>query len=351
MGDSSRQVGSEALAQRFERFAIEECRGRSPLYERLSLEVSRDRELLTLAAHAPASQPPANLLFAAVQFLLLKEDGNELAKFYPSMSHSLPPPSAAFPAFRQFCLTHAVQILQLLVKRRVQTNEVARCSYLFPAFSLSASFVEQRPLALIEIGTSAGLLLNWDRYAYRYDGGEVHGDPNSPVHIRSSLRGDKRPTLPTKMPTIGSRVGVDLHVIDVWNQDETLWLQSLIWPEHTERIALLTAALEVAKAHPPKLVTGDALDLLPTLLDQVCSDAVPCVFHCYTLNQFSKEARLRLAGMLEEYGRDRTLFRIGAEGRVNAQPELRMYFWKSGEAQQMLLAHCDGHGRWIEWNV
>src|SRR5690348_12222005 len=92
------------LSQRFVAFAEHECRGRSPLYERLSNAIAQDGELLRLAAEARPGQPVPNLFFAAVQFLLLQGEGPELARFYPALGGKFGAGDDPFPAFRAFCL-------------------------------------------------------------------------------------------------------------------------------------------------------------------------------------------------------------------------------------------------------
>ena len=46
-----------------------------------------------------------------------------------------------------------------------------------------------RPLALIEVGASAGLNLLFDRYGYDYGAGRSAGDPSAPVRFTCALRG------------------------------------------------------------------------------------------------------------------------------------------------------------------
>src|SRR5205085_6851526 len=94
----------------------------SPLYERLSGEVSKDAEMLALAAHA-TSQPVPNLFFGAVHFLLLRGVEHPLAAFYPTMTKTPRIDGDPYPAFRSFCIEHAEEIQSLLQSRRVQTNE------------------------------------------------------------------------------------------------------------------------------------------------------------------------------------------------------------------------------------
>jgi hypothetical protein len=89
-------------------------------------------------ARAAPEQPLPNLFFAAVHFLLLQDPAAPLGQFYPSLFSTAASPEAAYPAFRAFCLAHAAALQHLLARRRVQTNEVSRCAYLFPAFALVA---------------------------------------------------------------------------------------------------------------------------------------------------------------------------------------------------------------------
>jgi hypothetical protein len=155
------------LAERFRTFGLRECRHSSPLYERLSLGVAEDADLLSLLVAASPGQRRPNLLLAAVHYLLLRGDADPLADFYPSVSESPRSPDEAFPVFRRFALDRADEISGLIATRRTQTNEVARSAFLLPAFDLAARAAD-RPLALIEVGAAAGLNLLFDRYRYRY---------------------------------------------------------------------------------------------------------------------------------------------------------------------------------------
>ena len=128
------------LAGRYRRFAHLEARGKSPLYEQLALGVADDPAVqAVLARVAPAKQQP-NLLFATVSFLGGVQPG--------------------YGAFRAFVLDHADAVVATLQTRRTQTNEVARCATLLPVLARLRG-----PLALLEVGASAGLCLLPDRYA------------------------------------------------------------------------------------------------------------------------------------------------------------------------------------------
>jgi hypothetical protein len=337
-----------ALAERFRRFAEVECRGYSPLYERLALAVADDAELLALAAHAPAGQPAPNLFLAAAHWLLHGERDAPAARFYGSLDDAPAPPEGAAGAFRAFCLERADAIRNLLATRRVQTNEVGRCAYLYPAFGVIARLAGGRPLGVIEVGASAGLSLLWDRYGYRYGGGRVHGDPASPVQLACEVRGAP-PPLPGRAPPVAMRVGVDLHAIDVADPAEAGWLEALVWPEHGDRRRALRGAIAVARREPPRLVSGDGLDVVPGLLAATPGEVAPCVVHTHTLNQFTAEARGRFAAVLESVGRARELYRLSAEWLGGPRPRLELTAWRGGRAARRLLAECDPHGRWLAW--
>ncbi len=45
------------------------------------------------------------------------------------------------------------------------------------------------------------------------------------------------------MPEVVWRGGLDLNPLDVRDDDAVRWLQTLVWPEHEDRRARLTAAV------------------------------------------------------------------------------------------------------------
>ena len=114
-----------------------------------------------------------------------------------------------------------------------------------------------RPLALIEIGASAGEAL-WDRYAYDY-GDRTAGVASSPLTIACELVGPHVP--PLDPPPVMWRAGVDLAPVDASDPADARWLRACLWPDQPARQARLAAALEVAREHPVDLRRGDLLDV------------------------------------------------------------------------------------------
>jgi hypothetical protein len=324
------------------------CVDQSPLYEFVVRKMLDDAELLEIMSHTPLEQPGPNLFLAAIHYLLLQGDSHELREFYGSCVPQPRPATDAWPAFRSFCMTHREAIRAKLATGRVQTNEVRRCSNLFPAYATVHQRSPELPLAIIEFGTSAGLNLNWDQYAYDYGPAGKCGNPSSEVAIRCEWRGPI-PRLPEEMPSVCFRVGIDLQPIDVSNGSESLWLQSLLWPEQVERRALLQAAIAEFRRTLVPLVAGNALHVLPQEISKAPGSANLCIVHSHTLNQFNPAERSELQQIFRAASHQRTITVISVEWIKTPTTELHITTWQRGETADLHQANVDHHGRWIEW--
>ena len=347
--DSSHSLVDKA-ADSFRYYSSTIYPGRSPLYLSLAMRVAEDPELLAIAAKAWKRDALPNLFFAAVHLLLLKGEHHQLAAFYPSLNNNSKHYDLAYPYFRNFVLEHKNEIGGIITTHSVQTNEVGRCAVLVPAFELLARQAKNRPLALIEIGSSAGLTLLWDRYHYQYGGDLQCGDPNSPVQVECLLRGEKHPPLPNRFPEIASRIGVDLNPVDLSDPENVQWLRALVWPEHQKRAKQLELAIQMAKRDPPQIISGDALDLLPSLMGRVSNDLQLCVYHSFTLTLADGMPRERLALLLSKASEKRNGSHISFEWPRNSEtPLLSFASLNSGEKTEKVLARCSAHGEWLEW--
>jgi hypothetical protein len=255
-------------AARYRRFAEVEVRPYSPSYERLCLGVAGDATLLARLAELPAPKRQPNLLLAAVRYL----DG----------------PVGSYPAFREFVLSRWSDVATTMLARRTQTNEPGRCAPLLPVLAALP-----QPLALIEVGASAGLCLYPDRYAYRYTLGDLEQRVGtSPVLLRCAADGPV--PLPSAAPGIAWRAGLDLNPLDVRDDEDVRWLESLIWPEQSERFDVLRGAVELARADPPRIVRGDLLRDLPALAAEASDEAAEAtlvVFHTAVLGYVDAAGR------------------------------------------------------------
>ena len=257
-------------AERYLAFARDEAAGRSPLYEEFALGVARDTEVLSLLAALPTPKQQPNLLLAAVKH-----------------GFGVQPD---WPTFRATVLKHWSEISATMMARSTQTNEAARCATLLPALMQLP-----QPLALIEVGASAGLCLLPDRYAYDFSGHRLmSANANAPRFV---CQVNEATPLPARLPEIVWRAGLDLNPIDVRDADQCAWLEALVWPGQDQRLANLRAAIAVARRDPPRLVRGDLQQDLAALAAEAPSDATLVVFHtavlAYVRGQAQRDAFTR----------------------------------------------------------
>lgn len=330
----------ERLGEKFRRFAVEAAAELgSPLWERVSLLVAEEPRLLAMADEArPGVQQP-NMLLSALHYLLLDAPVPP-RELLATMSDA---------SIVSFMLGHEKEMRALIRERLVQTNEVRRCALLLPAFVRVAATAE-RPLAMVEVGTSAGLLLGFDRYGYTYEPhGLTAGDASAPVQLACELRGDRLPSVALEEVRAAGRVGIDLHPVRPDEAADVKWLRALVWPEHEDRQQRLTAALAMAANAPVELRAGDAFDLLPAAVREVPSGAVPVVFHCMTLAHMTPPQRQRFTEIVSALAAERRgeLYWIAAEGNG---VYLTTYS-RTGEPSTVTVANMNPHGAWLEWLV
>ena len=312
------------------------------MYAALSARIASDEEILDIARHV--RRPPIpNVLFAAVHFLLSEAPQHELCSFYGSLCSEPRPPEEAYRAFRDFVLANAAKLIPILETRITQTNEVGRCSFLMPAFTAVHQLAGGQPLAIIDVGCSAGLHLRWDRYHYDYGGVQV-GDPGAHVSLTCELRGTRMPPLPDAFPECRYRLGIDLNPVNLANPIERRWFAALIWPEHERRRRLASAAIGELLSDPPRIVKGDAVEVLEPLLAHVPPDAALVVYNVAALCQGGAADQAAIANVLTMFSLRRPIYWLHCENE-----EVRLRSLDAGHMTDIRLANVDGHGRWLEW--
>jgi hypothetical protein len=343
---------SDSSFDYWEYFLAETRRNNAPLYERFALGVSQDKELKQFGSGVRPGQPPANILFAAVHYLLLRGADHPLRRFYPNLNggKAASHPEDAFPAFREFVARHRDELIPLVRTRVTNTNEVGRSAILHAGFRVLAREAGE-PLHLIELGPSAGLNLIWDRYAVRYEaksGATFAGDENAALVLKAELRGDKLPPA-GPAPAVASRLGLERNPVDLSRREERDWLKALVWPDHLARFANLERALAIHAAAPPPIREGDALELLPEALAVIPTAETACVYHSLVTYQFSGEGRAALNDMLIAASLRRPVWRLGFEGTPTGEAPLILYSYRDGIREKHLLALCQPHGAWMDW--
>jgi hypothetical protein len=132
-----------------------------------------------------------------------------------------------------------------LRRRSVQTNETSRAvAWLWPAHLVGAGAETSgvaRPIALVDVGASAGLNLLADR-------------------LPAIWKDDRGGDLPVaRDPQVRLRLGIDKHPLDALDPETALWLEACIWAGELDRIARLRAGIDALRAARER---GDAPELV-----------------------------------------------------------------------------------------
>jgi len=317
----------EAVVERFARFARDEAPGRSTLYAGWAAGVAADTTAAAILARIPDTRRQPPLVFAVTRMLGA--------------------PEAPFPVWAAWLADHADEVVAQASRRRLQTNEPQRCAALLPALSTVPG-----PIALLEVGASAGLCLYPDRYSYRYVGGPELDPPGgaSTVVLTCDLTGDP----PLRMPEIVWRAGIDLAPLDAADSDDRSFLAALVWPGEEGRAARIEAALDIAAADPPHLVAGDASDpgILTSLASRAPRDATLVVTTPGVLPHLPRAPRERLIGMLREL--DAVWITIDPPGLHDAwRPRVDAATWGGFVLGRdaVPLAAVDPLGAFVEWRA
>jgi len=313
-------------AEQYRSFASMEAHGRSPLYEELAFGVAGDRDLIEMLSQLPPAKRQPNLLFAAAR-------------------HVAGTP-AGYPQFRQSVLDNRHAVIATMLARRTQTNEPARCAAVYP---LLASLPQ--PLALLEVGASAGLCLMPDRYCYDYDG-SIAGAVDSPLRLRCHVEGDTHRAEPGAV-TVVWRAGIDLNPLDVTDPDDVRWLRTLVWPEQHDRLQRLDTAIAVAQADPPRVVRGDLNARLGEVAALAPSYATLVVVDTAVLWYVSHADRARFVDQVEQlHGHWISQEGLGVlpniDARLRQQPPEHTTTYVVA-LDQHPAAFSAVHGGWLRW--
>ncbi len=349
----------------------------SPLYRSIATFVAGDREVLDLVLEAPPQAHLPLVLLGAVHYLVLGNLDHPLADLYEgrrqagqdSQSDSAGRADSASqadpagqvdpgPLFHDLCLSHRDELLEIMAERRVQTNEVARSALIAPAITkVSGTF--DGPLHLVDVGASSGLNLLCDRYLLDYGSSGRCGPADAPVRIACAVRGGRLPVA-DRLEPFASRVGIDLDPPDLTDPDDVRWLLACVWPG-TGRLERARAAIALAQKDPPKVLRGDATDLLPAVLDGLTSGGVVCVLTTWSFSYLLVEQRQRFVELLTDRGRERPVVWIAGDAsgvadlgpgeKVGAEGDVLTAATFDGSTAFELLAQVHPHGQWIDWRA
>jgi hypothetical protein len=234
-----------------------------------------------------------------------------------------------------------------------QTNEVARSALILGA-ALHVAARTRLPLALYEIGASAGLNLGFDGYRYDLGNGRGWGEADAPLVVHSDWRG----ALPPRSAGIRvvSRQGCDRNPLDPASEGDAERLMAYIWADQPHRLKRTEAALRFAAQKGRKVERADGADWVER---EFAAPAAPGVcrffFHTIVWQYLPAATRIRieaaLAGAAAAATDDAPLARFSLEpdGTVDADTGalMTLTLWPAGET--IVLGRGDYHGRWANW--
>ncbi len=313
------------ISERYSRFA-EEAEGSSPLYAALARAVAHDTLLCESISELPERCHQPNLFFAAVQYVTgsAPDGGTDLSAR---------------------TAVHWDDISATMRTRYTQTNEANRCAAL-----LLGLHDLPEPLAVVEVGASAGLCLQLDRYTYQYTGADLATLGSGSCLLTCELQPGARP--PQRIPEIAWRAGLDQNPLDVTDEDDVRWLRSLVWPGMQARLERLDSAITVARTAPPRVDRGDLVRDLPTLLAEVPDGATPVVLHSAVLAYVGSDTAREFLDVVEQAG----AVRVGIEPPKaspalpdHAGSESANFTWGSFvlDRDGDVLARCESYGSWL----
>lgn len=361
-GSDTGSATESDTAQWYRHFGTVDAPGSSPCYAAWTVGIAGDAELIRRIDRWPHNKRQPLLILAAARFL-----GAQVSPYRD---------------FRIFLEEHWAQVSDIVLSRATQTNEAGRCATLLPSLA-QISAVEDRPLALIEVGASAGLALFPDRYGYEFvragddgDAAEAGTDPAAAAEARTTrlLPAGAAPgtypvlrcvtsgpvPLPAEVPRVVWRAGIDLNPLDVRNPDDVAWLEALVWPEQEFRLERLRQAIAIAQERPPLLVAGDLNEQLVDLAGRAPADAALVVFHSAVMAYLDAAGRSRFRLTMADLAAERGCRWLSNEGHTvlaqadgsNVVPEMddarlrgRFLLLQDGEP----AAITGPHGQSLEW--
>ncbi|MBO0610563.1 DUF2332 domain-containing protein [Myceligenerans salitolerans] len=329
------------VAAQYTEFAEYAAASASPCFEQWAYAVAADEEVLAWISALPGIKKQPNLVFAAARF------------------HGVTAPGP-YEALRSALLDDDGTIRATILERSTQTNEAGRLATLTPVFARLAIEAGRRPLALVEAGASAGLCLYPDRWGYDWTapGTRTARTTRAAVlgpepRLACPVTGDL--ALPTALPEITWRGGLDLNPLDVRDKDQMAWLEILVWPEHDDRRDRLRHAIEIARAEPPHLEQGDILADLPLMVADASRHGEVVVFHSAVVAYLPAEDRARFDTMMRRLVADGACRWVSNEG-LNVVPSVLDGAPEPPDTKTLALA-VDGravawshpHGRSMRW--
>lgn len=356
----------------------------SPLYAALCLLLAEDQTALSMYAEVPGTQRRPNLLLAALHYSVLCDQSHSFAGWFKTVDGTRTADDPELQkALSSFVTERFEELKELVSKGATQTNEVGRSALVLPALATLGA-EQAKPVAIVEIGTSAGLNLRPDAYALAYknpDGTTTTVGPQAAtvrIATDSSQSPEPLPFAAIEAIRLGSRIGVDLNPLDPTDEFQARWLCALIWPDDTVRFLRLRAALKFAAENPIPVVQGDAVETIRAHIASVPTEEYPVVLTTWVLTYLTEPQRQAFSQELDRAAQTRDFAWIAMEhpayanglpwpdavtstwGSQSLDPVLQtivksgtplvIHRYKGGVRASQWIASVHAHGQWINWH-
>ena len=290
-------------------------------------------------------------LAGALHHAVLSGTSPELAELYPKGETDWDM-EAIWPRAEAW-LTANVEAVRAFIQSPPQTNETRRSIIFLPGF-LKLAHRFQMPLHLLEMGASAGLNQNWDRFNYETETWSRSGD--SDVTVRSDWRAPVPEHLDAAVQ-IESRAACDLKPIDLSDPAQVLRLKCYTWADQPERLSRLDAAIRLAQAEQTKVQQADALTWLKQRLETRPKTGVTVIYHSAFLVYPPREVIAEIMRTLQAAGEAATpaaplaWLSYEAEALFGGDPNsgnmhARLQTWPNGEVE--IYGQSDGHVTYVD---
>lgn len=231
-----------------------------------------------------------------------------------------------------------------------QTNEAGRSANFIAAMLWLAERGLPPVFECLEIGSSAGINLMLDRYAYDLGGVRV-GPPDGVMHFAPEWRGAPPPSHEI---AIASTKGCDVAPVDLTDPAQALRLKAYIWPEYSVRFERMDAAIRAASERKPNLAQATAADFVEAELAKPQeAGTTRMLMHSIVWQYVPADQQARVTAAMEAAGAKATPERPLAWVQVEAdrtvhRHKLTVRYWPAG-AEEVQLAWAHPHGADVEW--
>lgn len=233
-----------------------------------------------------------------------------------------------------------------------QTNEAGRSANFIAAMLWLAEQGCPARFQCLEIGSSAGINLMLDRYAYDLGGVKVGPQASAVMQLAPDWRG---PAPPDRAITIAATKGCDVAPVDLTDPAQALRLKAYVWPEHAVRFDRLDAAIRAAHAQKPDLVRMNAADFVEAELARPQAPGTTRVLmHSIVWQYVPADQQTRVTAAMAAAGARATPERPLAWIHVEADRSVHRHkltarYWPGGGGGETHLAWSHPHGVDVEW--